>query len=407
MKGRPSAGLAYGAILAALILSVFLLCGCADVERRVVQREISSIPEVTTTYSPTTSPAVATTVLTTPIEEIIPSSVGTPTTLTNRISDSGTFCMVDCEGNKNPQFADLCLRAYANACKDMSICGGIQQGDDRDSCYNDLAGKTKIFSICERISGNNTKALCKAGFYNNSSICREITNADMQCDCYLSKILPEGNLSQCENVLPTACRGLCFYEYAVKYDMPELCRKAGNGSSDSCYRSVAAENMDLFACANVRIQSIELCYLDMAVGLQDISICDNLTYSEKGYKYWCLAAAGRNVSLCDRVAKDKWSDCIYYVARLTGDESICEKTNDKTGSCYIALAEYGKDPAYCEKIKVPSEKDRCYASSAAARYDISLCKNITDQNYKKECYGSFIQDNAREMLLGGKTRIFS
>jgi hypothetical protein len=95
------------------------------------------------------------------------------------------------------------------------------------------------------------------------------------------------------------------------------------------------------------------------------------------------------------------------LARLTGDESICEKASDKTGTCYIALAEYGKDPAYCEKIKGLLEKDRCYASSAAARSDISLCKKITDQNYKKECYLSFIQESAKEMLLGGKNHVFT
>jgi len=406
MTGRRSAGLAYGEILAALILSALLLCGCAGVEKGAAQKEISSIPATTYTYPQTSSSAIATPVSSSLKEEIVSSSAGTPTTFLNKTSDTNAACKADCD-SKYPQLMELCLRAYANSCKKVSICGDIPLGDNRDGCYYDLAVKTKDVLLCDMIPGNNTKNLCKAGFDKNASICREITNADMQCDCYLNLIMPAKNISQCENVFPAPCRGRCFYEYAVNYDMPQLCQRADDGSRDSCYRRVATENLNTFACASVQLQSNDLCYLDMAVGKKDPLICDNLTYAEKGYKYWCLAAAGRNVSLCDRVGNEKWSDCVYYVARLTGDESICEKTNDKTGSCYVALAEYGKDPSYCEKIKGSEDKDRCYASSAAARHDISLCKNITDQNYKKECYLSFIQESAKEMLLGGKTRIFS
>ena len=402
MTGRRSPGSAYFAILAAWILSALLLCGCAGVEQKAVQKENSAQQETTITNPLTTSPVIATTIP--PLkEEIVSSIAGTPTTLITAKS----ACTAECDSDKYPQLTQLCLRAYANACKDASICGGLLPGDDLDGCYYDLAEKAGDVLLCDRIPGNNTKALCKAGFYKNSSACRDITNADMQCDCYLNILLPSKNLSQCENVFPTACRGRCFNEYAVKYDMPQLCQRADDGSRDSCYRAVATENLDPAACASVLMQSSDLCYLDMAVGLKDPLICANITPSEKDYKYWCLAGAERNVSLCDRVEKDKWPDCVYYVARLTGDESICDKTNDKTGSCYIALAEYGKDPSYCEKIKGSEEKDRCYASCAAARYDISLCKNISDTNYRKECYLSFIQDSAKEMLLGGKTRIFS
>jgi hypothetical protein len=406
MKGRRSAGSAYCKILPALILSVFLLCGCAGLEKESTQKETLSIPVTTTTYPQASSPVIATPVSSAPKEEMASSSAGTPTTLLSKTSVANNACTAECVDN-NPQLMDLCIRAYANACKDQSICGGIRPGDNRDGCYNDLAGKTNDSLLCELIAGNNTKALCKAGFDKNPSVCREITNADMQCDCYLSGVLQAGNMSQCENVFPAACRSRCFYEYAVTNDMPELCQRADDGSRDSCYLKVAEENLDLSACAKVQTQNTELCYLDMAVGLADASICDNITYLDRSYKYWCLAAAGRNVSLCDRVGKDKWPECVYYAARLTGDESICEKTNDKTGSCYIALAEYGKDPSYCEKIKGPAEKDRCYASSAAARSDISLCKNISYHNYKTECYSSFIEETAREMLLGGKTQIFS
>lgn len=406
MTGRRSAGLAYGAILVALILSAFLLCGCAGVEQNVVQKENSSKQGTTITYPQTTSPVITTNV-SLPKEEIVASSAGTSTTISNKTSDTNTACTAECDANKYPQLTQICLRAYANVCKDASKCGGLLPGDDLDGCYYDLAEKAGDVLLCDRIPGNNTKALCKAGFDRNSSACRDITNADMQCNCYLNILLSSKNQSQCENVFPTACRERCFYEYAVKYDMPQLCQRVDNGSRDSCFRGVATENLDPAACASVLLQSSDLCYLDMAVGRKDPLICDNITYEEKDYKYWCLAGADRNVSLCDRVKKDKWSDCVYYVARLTGDESICDKTNDKTGSCYIALAEYGKDPAYCEKIKGSEEEDRCYASSAAARSDISLCKNISDTNYRKECYLSFIQESAKEMLLGGKTRIFS
>jgi hypothetical protein len=406
MKGRRSARLANSVILTSLILSAFLLCGCADVKKDAIQEESPSMPATTPTFPAITSSTVATPVSSIPGEVIVASSAGTPTTLLNKTPDTDSACKADCD-SRYPQLMELCQRAYANSCMDVSICAGIPPGDNLDGCYYDIALKTADALMCERIPGNNTKNLCKAGFDKNSSICREITNADMQCDCYLNTLMPEANMSECENVFPTACKGRCFYQYAVKYDVPELCRRADDSSRDSCYVRVGTENMDPSACASLQAPSRDICYLDMAVGLIDPLICDNLTYSEKGYKYWCLAAAGRNVSLCDRVGSDKWSDCVYYVARLTGDGSICEKTNDKTGSCYIALAEYGKDPIYCEKIKGSEEKDRCYASSAAARKDISLCKNIIDSKYKKECFLSFFQGSAKEMLLGGKTRIFS
>jgi hypothetical protein len=405
MKGGRSAGLKLGAVSASILMTV-ILCGCAGVGREAIQKEVPSLPETTNTY-PSTAPGITSPVSSLPKEELVVSSPGTTSTLIDKTSDKNPLCEADCISNTNPQIKDLCLRAYANSCLDESICKDIQPGEDRDGCYYDFAGKTGDILQCETIPGNNTKALCKAGYNKDPSVCREITNADMQCDCYLSVIMPSRNMSQCENVLPVACKERCFYEYAVKYDVPDLCQKAENGSMDSCYQRVAEENLDPFACAGVRIQSADLCYLDMVVGLSDPLLCDNITYSEKDYKYWCQAASGRNVSLCDRVGKDKWLDCIYYLARLTGDESICEKTNDKTGSCYIALAEYGKSPSYCENIQSQEKKDRCYASSAASRSDISLCKKIVDQNYKKECYLSFMEYSAKEMLLGGKSRVFS
>jgi|WetSurMetagenome_2_1015567.scaffolds.fasta_scaffold28363_4 hypothetical protein len=405
MKGRRSAGLANGATLAALFLFAFLLCGCAGVEKDAIQGDVSSIPVTTIEYSKASS-STAAPVSSIPREETVISSAGTLATIPEEPTETKAACKADCD-SRYPQLMELCQRAYANSCRDASICGEIPPGDNRDGCYYDLAVKTEDHLLCDMAQGNNTRLLCKAGFEKNSSICREITNADMQCDCYLNILAPTTNMSECENVFPTACKGRCFYRYAVKYDLPQLCQRTDDGSRDSCYVSVGTQNLDPAACAGLQTPSRDLCFLDMAVGLMDLQICDNLTYSEKGYKYWCLAAAERNVSLCDRVGNEKWPDCVYYVARLTGDGSICEKTNDKTGSCYIALAEYGKDPLYCENIKGPEEKDRCYASSAAARSEISLCRNVTSQNYKKECYGSFIQGNTKEMLLGGKTRIFS
>ena len=147
--------------------------------------------------------------------------------------------------------------------------------------------------------------------------------------------------------------------------------------------------------------------MDMAAGIGNASFCEKVAPPEKDLVYWCMAVAERNVSICDRLGKDLWSSCIYYLARLTGDASICEKTNDKTGRCYVALAERGMDPSYCERIRAAAEKDRCYASSAAARADVSLCAKVVGHDYKTECYDSFIYAGSREMLLGGKGSVFT
>lgn len=391
-----------GAVLIGCAVLALLFCGCSGPGEKKVQ-ENESLMETTTEHPQTTLPALAEPVRTTLSGQKTTSSTTTTTPPEERAEPPDALS-ASCGTIKDPQLTDLCIRAYANARNDSSLCKNITQGDDRDGCYCDMAWKTKEPKLCDVIQSNNTKTLCKAAFDLDPSACRDITNADMQCECYLGMILPAENESLCEDVNPTACRGRCFYEYAVRYDKPELCQRAEDGSRDSCYRVVAEANLDPSACSG-SMQSSDICYLDMAAGLGDPTLCGNITYSKKDLIRWCNAAAKRNDSLCDAV-KDGWTDCIYYLARLTGDESICERTDDKTWGCYIALAEYGRDPALCERIKGASEKDRCLASSAAARNDVALCGKVSGRNYLEECYSSFIDENARGMLLGGKSRVF-
>lgn len=74
----------------------------------------------------------------------------------------------------------------------------------------------------------------------------------------------------------------------------------------------------------------------------------------------------RSVERCDNKqnVRDK-DECHYFLSREKPDLVICEKISDTSGSigwkdqCYIAKAQYYKDPSFCAKIQGEQLKENC------------------------------------------------
>lgn len=78
------------------------------------------------------------------------------------------------------------------------------------------------------------------------------------------------------------------------------------------------------------------CYQDTAINNKDLEICGKITDSTK-------------------------NSCIWNVARVKNDISICEQISaleDKEW-CYHEIAQLNKNPAICDKISSTTAKDKC------------------------------------------------
>ena len=240
-RGRSYVKSRAGLVIAS-ILSAVCFCGCAGVEQKATAEE-SMFHETTASSHPVpqlTSGAPVETSAT-----IRPASTTTSSTSLPDIKEGQrTRNTSECRLIKDPALADVCIRAYANAYAEPSACESVRGPEERDGCYYDLAVKTKDPALCDRIEGKNPGIMCRAAYASDIMSCREITDADIQCDCYNGIILRTGNASLCEGVNPQACRSRCFYGYAVEYDLPEVCGNTDKSTMDACYQDVARRNLD-------------------------------------------------------------------------------------------------------------------------------------------------------------------
>lgn len=100
----------------------------------------------------------------------------------------------------------------------------------------------------------------------------------------------------------------------------------------------------------------------------------------------------KDESFCGNILTLGYKNECY--ARITGDESFCEKAEPlvtPTGtllfkdSCYSEMAELKKEFSLCEKAG--DFKDLCYNSVASATGDFSICEKISaDSFWRDDCF---------------------
>lgn len=85
------------------------------------------------------------------------------------------------------------------------------------------------------------------------------------------------------------------------------------------------------------------------------------TSDERNNCYQDTAIKNKNLKICEKITDSTKDSCIWNIARVKNDISICEKIpvlEDKEW-CYHEIAQLNKNPAICDKITSQTAKDKC------------------------------------------------
>jgi len=115
-----------------------------------------------------------------------------------------------------------------------------------------------------------------------------------------------------------------------------------------------------------------------------------------------------SIEFSDRLKQECLDQKAYLKATQTGDETICEKIENKdlrkkcVDQVFLKLAIGSMDEKFCEKIKDKKTKQSCldniHASAGRTAKSADECKIIKDFNLKRTCLDNFyLEQSAKKM----------
>lgn len=216
---------------------------------------------------------------------------------------------------------DSCLMMISpknsNVCENILDSKGIN--NLRDSCYKEIAEKTKNYSLCNEISEASKKVLCfkeVARIVKNPSICDEINSLD---------ICPDSGSFCMLNYRETKTN--CG---AVASSDASKCIEIDFNADFKCLMDIARETKNLSLCDEIKTsletqsELREACILGVAQEAKNPDICVKIGYQM--IKNECLTKSQKDISGCEQTASTgKKDDCFYDLALENRDLSICNK----------------------------------------------------------------------------------
>ncbi|MCX5638806.1 MAG: hypothetical protein NTX52_14105 [Planctomycetota bacterium] len=212
-------------------------------------------------------------------------------------------------------------------------------------------------------------------------------------------------------------RDVCYYQFAVKEDVPSLCNLTLENAS--CWKDFAIKTGNTTFCEEIQEPNDRNSCL--AEVTSDISYCDkivpehsdaasNISFSEEfnaeSDRVWCyihVANRTQNASICEIGRGQKGLDNEFCYS-MAGFCDLVENEDDKINCFSMETA----NVSYCDlsfnmemsKALIGSEsneshyktaifnRDVCYEVQAALQRNISLCYKINDEKSKEYCYST-------------------
>lgn len=202
---------------------------------------------------------------------------------------------------------------------------------------------------------------------------------------------------------------------ALNAEDPSICEQidvqSGINSRDTCYSILALATMDASLCNNVMGTTVtdkgeitrEVCIERVN---KEIERAGKLAEAKKIYEkafddptacnqfadtvaqdvcFENTAVNNRDAGLCEEMENpDGRQECLFRVALLTSDQSICSRLSAESGKysrdvCYGSIAVNLLEPGICEQISVqsgPFSRDACLGSIAVVTKEKELCDRI-------------------------------
>ena len=259
------------------------------------------------------------------------------------------------------------ISCVAQLSGDLSLCENISEKEIQNNCYLGTAFLSQDISICDKIQDEEKKGVCKFLIKKNSIVCNSIANKE-ECYKIFARFLDDKSL--CEKledpVKVKAC--LSSVDSAISKELRK--RKKDKIQKESSLADKAVSENNSALCDEIKNTSIkDNCFYRLAKKNQDVSFCEKIF--EESTKISCNSFFKKDPSLCDTINTD--------LDNLAKD------------NCYLAFVVQTKDlpkaqlEKTCEKITNSEIKDDCYMQLAIHKEDSSLCSNVQNQNSKEVC----------------------
>lgn len=139
-----------------------------------------------------------------------------------------------------------------------------------------------------------------------------------------------------------------------------------------------------------KIESQDLSIFCMALTTDDITLCDEFGDESKDYCIWDMASLYKNESICERLENvsfgGKGKDSCYRIIAIDKEDlALCEKILDQERREYC-ISIIKKDTSLCENISNESDRDSCYNSFAWNIENLDICNKISKNSRREFCY---------------------
>lgn len=203
-----------------------------------------------------------------------------------------------CEKATDSSVKGDCYNYFAGIRDDPALCEKISDKSDRYSCYLDFAKKAEKVSTCEEEPISQlAKDVCiriYAVKIKDHLLCEKINNREEKEWCYKNVAVATENSSLCEKIyFSKFYKDKCYWDIAKKKSDYLLCEKVSAEWRNSCYRDVAVQTNNVLLCDKITEKDTRenACYFYIALNTKDKILCDRITDERrrnscyKGIKY--------------------------------------------------------------------------------------------------------------------------
>tara|TARA_Y100000310_G_scaffold342190_1_gene444210 strand:+ start:1057 stop:2097 length:1041 start_codon:yes stop_codon:yes gene_type:complete len=242
----------------------------------------------------------------------------------------------------------------------VSLCK--KSGEPPYGCYIALAASTGDESLCKKIKpGGGSDIWCYGAAKKDESYCDTYEEGSYKDICLWGVAEATSDVELCKEIRNPS---VCLNKIALKEKNPDICEE---------WRDVEEEDDSQ--------GEVDRCLYNIAMEIRDSNICYNINWtSRKDDCLYNLAKLTKNSVLCNNMSEsgsytDK-NSCYWHLARINGDESLCEK---------IILSEYIQEQIEQEEPVGTNSHDGCMENVALIKEDKSLCDEIYNQESLKGC----------------------
>jgi len=174
--------------------------------------------------------------------------------------------------------------------------------------------------------------------YFETGKCSKVVNTQVRDSCVAKLAQAKNDVAVCDLIVTSRTKGFCQEQIALQRDNVDICKNILDEYwQDNCYYHIAVNHRDYGLCAYISEVSQNLdCVKKVAMDTNNVELCERLSPANKGECLWNIVTETKNVELCARFNNQVNIDaCVYKVAKLSGDEKLCDgiKIKDIKQTC--------------------------------------------------------------------------